>query len=44
MKGAKILDNDEDIIKKSDAILQMNILSDENLNKLKRKSNFNRCS
>ena len=35
VEGANILVSDEDVIKKSDALLQMNILSDENLNKLK---------
>ena len=34
-EGANILLSDEDVLLKSDAILQMNILSDENLNKLK---------
>ena len=33
-EGANILDNTDDVISKSNAILQMNILSDENLNKL----------
>ncbi len=35
VEGANILVSDEDVIKKSDVLLQMNILSDENLNKLK---------
>ena len=36
-EGAKILEfSDEVIILKSNAILQMNILNDENLNKLKK--------
>ena len=34
-EGATILPNDEEVILNSDAILQMNILSDENLNKMK---------
>ena len=33
-EGANILANTDDVISKSNAILQMNILSDENLNKL----------
>ena len=33
-EGANILANSDDVISKSNAILQMNILSDENLNKL----------
>ena len=35
-EGAKILENSDDVISNSTAILQMNILSDENLNKLKK--------
>ena len=35
-EGAKIFENSEDVISNSNAILQMNILSDENLNKLKK--------
>ena len=35
-EGATIIDNNEEIILKVDALLQMNILSDENLNKLKK--------
>ena len=35
-EGAIIIDNNEEIILKVDALLQMNILSDENLNKLKK--------
>ena len=35
-EGVTILDNDEKVIMKSDAILQMNMLSEENLNKLKK--------
>tara|TARA_A100001011_G_scaffold373358_1_gene432701 strand:- start:2437 stop:3525 length:1089 start_codon:yes stop_codon:yes gene_type:complete len=34
-EGAVILENDEEVIKNCDAILQMSILSDDNLNKLK---------
>ncbi|MDC3082270.1 NAD(P) transhydrogenase subunit alpha [Candidatus Pelagibacter sp.] len=34
-EGAIILKNDEEVIKNCDAILQMSILSDDNLNKLK---------
>ncbi len=35
-EGANILDNQDDVISNSNAILQMNILNDENLNKLKK--------
>ena len=35
IEGASILSDDEAVINESDAILQMNILSDENLSKLK---------
>ena len=42
-EGAKIFNNQDEIILKSNAILQMNILNDENLNKLKKESNFNWC-
>ncbi len=35
-EGAKFYESDEEIIQNSDAILQMSILSDENLNKLKK--------
>ena len=35
-EGANILDNQDDVISKSNAMLQMNILNDENLNKLKK--------
>ncbi len=35
-EGAKIFENSEEVISNSNAILQMNILSDENLNKLKK--------
>ena len=34
-EGVQILDKEEEVIKKSDVIIQMNILSDENLNFLK---------
>ncbi len=36
-EGAKILKTDEDVISNSNAILQMNILNDQNLNMLKEK-------
>ncbi len=36
-EGAIIFKNDDEVIKSSNAILQINILSDENLNKLKQK-------
>ena len=35
-EGANILSNDQEVIQNSNAILQMSILSDENLNKLKK--------
>ncbi len=35
-EGANILDNQDDVILNSNAMLQMNILNDENLNKLKK--------
>ncbi len=35
-EGASIIDNHVEIILKTDALLQMNIISDENLNKLKK--------
>ena len=35
-EGATIIDNNDEIILKVDALIQMNILSDENLNKLKK--------
>ena len=35
-EGANILSSDQEVIQNSNAILQMSILSDENLNKLKR--------
>ena len=41
-EGANILSNDE-IISNSNAIVQMNIPSDENLKKLKKRPNFNWC-
>ena len=34
-EGVQILDKEEEVIKKSDVMIQMNILSDENLNFLK---------
>ena len=36
IEGATILENDQEVISKSDVIVQMNILSDENLNKLRK--------
>ena len=36
IEGARIVSSEEDIISSSDAILQMNIPNDENLNKLKK--------
>ena len=36
-EGAKILNSEEDVISGSNAILQMNILNDQNLNKLNEK-------
>ena len=36
IEGALILKSDEEVISKSDAMLQMNILNDQNLDKLKR--------
>ena len=35
-RRSKYFNNTDDVISKSNAILQMNILSDENLNKLKK--------
>ena len=40
LEGAKILNKDEEVISQSDAILQMNIISDENLDKLKQNQIF----
>ena len=39
-EGANILESDEEIISKSNAILQLNILSDENLDKLHKDQNL----
>ena len=36
LEGATIIENDEEIISKSDVLIQMNILSDDNLNKLRK--------
>ena len=36
VEGAKILNSDDEVISKSDVILQMNIPNDENLNKLRK--------
>ena len=36
LEGATIVENDEEIISKSDVLIQMNILSDDNLNKLRK--------
>ena len=38
-----LLKYDEEVISKSNVIIQMNIPNDENLNKLKKGSNFNWC-
>ena len=42
-EGASILKSPNDIISNSNAILQMNLPNDENLNKLKKRPNLNRC-
>ena len=39
-EGANFLESDEEIISKSNAILQLNILSDENLDKLHKDQNL----
>ena len=40
LEGAKFFNKDEEVISQSDAILQMNIISDENLDKLKQNQIF----
>ena len=42
VEGAKIFENEDEVISSSNAILQMSILNQNNLEKLKEKTNFNR--
>ena len=43
-EGAKICQSEDEVLSNSNIVTQMGILNDDNLNKLKKKPNSNRCT